>query len=92
VITHIDKNYKLTRWTLSEVIANAIASSFGDGVPMTLSEEEAKLQQKLLDKLKYCKEVLGGIRNASAEAAATSDAGDAATFALKLKCSKATLR
>lgn len=58
-ITHIDKNYKLTRYTLSEVMAQAVH-------PTTVEPEHAKFHQRLVDKLKYCKEVLTSIRNASA--------------------------
>ena len=59
LVTHIDKNYKLTRYTLSEVMAQAIQ-------PVAVDAEQAKFQQRLVDKLKYCKEVLTSIRNASA--------------------------
>jgi cell cycle serine/threonine-protein kinase CDC5/MSD2 len=48
----------LTRWTLSQVIACALL------LP-TLDLEQAKLTQHLLDKLKYCKEVLLSICNVS---------------------------
>lgn len=58
LITHIDKNYKLTRWTLSEVMSQALR-------PPVADPEQAKFNQRLLDKLKYCKEVLVSIRNAS---------------------------
>jgi len=58
VVTHIDKNYNLTRWTLSEIMSQALK-----GAPS--NPEQAKFHQKLVDKLKYCKEVLVSIRNAS---------------------------
>jgi cell cycle serine/threonine-protein kinase CDC5/MSD2 len=58
-IAHIDKNYVLTRWTLSQVMARAL-------LPPSTDREQAKFAQRLLDKLKYCKEVLLSIRNASA--------------------------
>jgi len=58
LVTHIDKNYNLTRWTLSEVMALAIR-------PPVADPEQAKFNQRLLDKLKYCKEVLISIKNAS---------------------------
>lgn len=57
-IAHIDKNYVLTRWTLSQVMARAL-------LPPSTDPEQAKFAQRLLDKLKYCKEVLLSIRNAS---------------------------
>ncbi|KIM91385.1 hypothetical protein PILCRDRAFT_810665 [Piloderma croceum F 1598] len=59
LVTHIDKNYKMTRWTLSEIMARALN-------PPVADPDQAKFNQKLVDKLKYCKEVLASIRNASA--------------------------
>jgi cell cycle serine/threonine-protein kinase CDC5/MSD2 len=59
LVTHIDKNYKMTRWTLSEVMAQALK-------PPVADPEQAKFNQKLIDKLKYCKEVLASIQTASA--------------------------
>jgi hypothetical protein len=67
-IAHIDKNYVLTRWTLSQVMAHALFAPSSD-------PEQAKLAQRLLDKLKYCKEVLLSIRNASAGAGSGSENG-----------------
>ncbi|KZT24843.1 Pkinase-domain-containing protein [Neolentinus lepideus HHB14362 ss-1] len=55
VVTHIDKNYKLTKWRLSEIMALALQEKPADA-------DEAKFQQRLVDKLKYCKEVLLSIR------------------------------
>jgi cell cycle serine/threonine-protein kinase CDC5/MSD2 len=49
----------MTRWTLSEVMRDALN-------PPVADPEQAKFNQKLVDKLKYCKEVLASIRNASA--------------------------
>jgi hypothetical protein len=48
-IAHIDRNYMLTRWTLSQVMARVL-------LPPSSDPEEAKLAQRLLDKLRYCKE------------------------------------
>ncbi|KAI0051271.1 Pkinase-domain-containing protein [Auriscalpium vulgare] len=67
VVTHIDKNYGITRWTLSQIMAQAL-------LPPSNDSEQAKFHQRLVDKLKYCKEVLLSIRNASA-AAGTSHPG-----------------
>ncbi|KAH0826735.1 hypothetical protein J3R83DRAFT_5140 [Lanmaoa asiatica] len=68
LVTHIDKNYKLTRYTLSEVMALALQPPLAD-------PEQAKFQQRLVDKLKYCKEVLTSIRNASASAGTGEEDG-----------------
>jgi hypothetical protein len=59
LITHIDKNYNLTRWPLSDLMARAL-------MPPHHDPSKAKLHQRLLDKLWYCKEVLMSIRNAGA--------------------------
>ncbi|OCH85271.1 Pkinase-domain-containing protein [Obba rivulosa] len=59
-ITHIDKNYNLTRWTLAGVMAQALRPPVSD-------PEQAKFHQRLVDKLKYCKEVLISIQNVSAQ-------------------------
>jgi cell cycle serine/threonine-protein kinase CDC5/MSD2 len=62
-ITHIDKNYKMTRWTLSEVMAMSLKSA---SALLGVEPERIKFNQRLYDKLKYCKEVLVSIRTASA--------------------------
>ncbi|KII87666.1 hypothetical protein PLICRDRAFT_162447 [Plicaturopsis crispa FD-325 SS-3] len=69
LVTHIDKNYKMTRWTLTEIIAHSMR-------PPVADPDQAKLHQRLIDKLKYCKEVLLSIRSASGgdEAGALADA------------------
>lgn len=67
LVTHIDKNYKMTRWTLSEVMAQSMR-------PPVADPEEAKFHQKLVEKLKYCKEVLASIHTASATQ--VSEGGD----------------
>ena len=67
-IAHIDKNYVLTRWTLSQVMPHAL-------LPPSSDTEQAKSAQRLLDKLKYCKEVLLSIRNASSSAAGSVGSG-----------------
>ncbi|KAL0579340.1 Cell cycle serine/threonine-protein kinase cdc5/MSD2 [Marasmius crinis-equi] len=65
-IIHIDKNYKLTRWTLADVmkIALQVAASPDDH---GLDPNAVKFNQRLVDKLKYCKEVLVSIKTASKE-------------------------
>jgi cell cycle serine/threonine-protein kinase CDC5/MSD2 len=72
MITHIDKTNNVTQWTLSEVMATSLSSSaFARSSSKAEPDpDNAKFQQRLLDKLKYCKEVLGGIMTATAEAAA----------------------
>ena len=60
LVTHIDKHYKMTRWTLSDIMAQSLSP------PANQDSEQAKFVQRLVDKLKYCKEVLVSIRTASA--------------------------
>lgn len=60
LVTHIDKHYKMTRWTLSDIMAQSLSP------PANQDSEQAKFVQRLVDKLKYCKEVLISIRTASA--------------------------
>ncbi|KAH9029985.1 kinase-like domain-containing protein [Lactarius pseudohatsudake] len=82
-IAHIDKNYVLTRWTLSQVMAQAL-------VPPSSDAEQAKFAQRLLDKLRYCKEVLLSIRNASASASSGGSSENGG--GVSAKPSKASLR
>ena len=52
----------MTRWTLSDVMALSLAPP-----PSHIADPDAvKFNQRLVDKLKYCKEVLVSIRTASA--------------------------
>lgn len=77
VVTHIDKAYNLTRYTVSQVMAFAL-DPVSAGLPddqvrlipyscgtFSLTRPQRKFMQKLADKLKYCKEVLVSIRSAS---------------------------
>ncbi|KAI5122621.1 hypothetical protein M0805_008710 [Coniferiporia weirii] len=57
LVTHINKDYELSRWTLSELMVHALRPS-SDPV-------EAKITQRLVDKVKYCREVLVSIVTAS---------------------------
>ncbi|EIN08263.1 Pkinase-domain-containing protein [Punctularia strigosozonata HHB-11173 SS5] len=57
LVTHIDKNYNLTRQSLAEIMAGSLQPSS--------NPDKAKFNQRLVDKLKYCKEVLLSIRQAS---------------------------
>jgi hypothetical protein len=58
-------------------------------LPPSSDPEQAKFAQRLLDKLKYCKEVLLSIRNASAGARGSSNAEGGGASA---KPSKMSLR
>ena len=59
-------------------------------LPPPSDPEQAKLAQRLLDKLRYCKEVLLSIRNASASASGGS--GSENGGGVNANPSKATLR
>ncbi|KAF6764483.1 other/PLK protein kinase [Ephemerocybe angulata] len=59
-ITHIDKAYQKTHHKLVDVLAYSL------NTPAGATPEEVRFMGKLVDKLKYCKEVLGSIRSASA--------------------------
>ncbi|KAG1748400.1 kinase-like domain-containing protein [Suillus paluster] len=85
LVTHIDKNYKIARFTLSEIMAISLR-------PPVADPEQAKFNQRLVDKLKYCKEVLTSIRNASANQAATDDDAGMGGGLVSTKTSKASLR
>lgn len=85
LVTHIDKNYKITRFTLSEIMAQAL-------LPPVKDADQAKFNQRLVDKLKYCKEVLMSIRNASANQAALDENEGMGGGLVSTKTSKASLR
>jgi polo-like kinase 1 len=69
-VTHIDKTYTVTKWTLRQIVKFALNGSQG------LDREQAKLITKLMDKLKYCKEVLTSIQAASGKGKDGLDAGE----------------
>ncbi|KAJ6629189.1 kinase-like domain-containing protein [Mycena sp. CBHHK59/15] len=69
LITHIDKNYTMTKWTLRQVMKLALTGQ------AEMDKEEAKFITKLVDKLKYCKEVLTSIKTASGKENDGADAG-----------------
>jgi cell cycle serine/threonine-protein kinase CDC5/MSD2 len=77
------------RWTLSQVMARPL-------LPPSSDPEQAKLAQRLLDKLKYCKEVHLSIRNVSASAgpggSVGSGSGSENGGGVSAKPSKASLR
>ena len=88
LVTHIDKNYEMSRWPLSELMAAALR-----GAPV--DPDKARFTQRILDKLKYCKEVLVSIRAASAGLPAGAEpelAAAASAPALGERASKAELR
>ncbi len=58
----------MTRWALSEVMAQSLRSSAVSETP-----DSVKFNQKLVDKLKYCKEVLVSIRTASSGTDSTEE-------------------
>ncbi|KAI9431703.1 hypothetical protein H4582DRAFT_2003619, partial [Lactarius indigo] len=58
-------------------------------LPLSSDAEQAKFAQRLLDKLRYCKEVLLSIRNASASA--SSGGGSENGGGVSTKASKASL-
>jgi hypothetical protein len=60
LITLIDENATLTRWTLRDLMAWSIRHGASRA-----SSSEAKTMNRLLEKLEYCKEVLVSIRSAS---------------------------
>ena len=77
LVTHIDKHYKMTRWTLSDIMAQSLAAPSPRADP-----EQVKFIQRLVDKLKYCKEVLVSIRTASATGSAVPEESEAMGSAL----------
>ena len=93
-ITHIDKNYKMTRWTLSEVMAMSLKPA---SALLGIEPERVKFNQKLYDKLKYCREVLVSIRTASAAGLPIPEENDATPavgsgMGIGKRASKASLR
>lgn len=57
-ITYIDKAYKVTKFSLRDVMANALRGCAG------LDEAATKFNHRLLCKLKYSREVMMSISNA----------------------------
>ena len=55
VVTHIDKHYKLTTTTLSDIMLRSLSAP-------PVDPEVARYESKLLEKLKYAKEVLHTIK------------------------------
>jgi cell cycle serine/threonine-protein kinase CDC5/MSD2 len=61
-------------------------------LPPSTDPEQAKFAQRLLDKLKYCKEVLLSIRNASAGASGSVNTIEGGGFGAKPSKVSLTLR
>ncbi|KAF5368904.1 hypothetical protein D9758_002954 [Tetrapyrgos nigripes] len=72
VVTLIDKEHNVNRWALSDIMR--LSLRIARGAP-ELDPEEVKTTVKLVDKLKYCKEVLLSIQSASQEEDSTQDQG-----------------
>ncbi|KAF5375726.1 hypothetical protein D9615_009350 [Tricholomella constricta] len=68
LVTHIDKDYRMTRWTLTDIMALAIHPN-PDAEPGAL-----KFNARLIDKLRFCRDVLVSIRTASTSAAPEENA------------------
>ncbi|TFK73378.1 Pkinase-domain-containing protein [Pluteus cervinus] len=91
LVTHIDKNYKMTRWSLSELMAISLRP------PQDFDADQLKFNQRLVDKLKYCKEVLVSIKTASANGVSAEEVGPGSDMPPSLgasthRPSKASLR
>jgi len=65
MVTYITKD-GVTNWSLSEIMAIALD-------PTSVDPADAKFNQRLVDKLKYCKEILLSIKNASAQGSETEN-------------------
>ncbi|KAJ6539139.1 kinase-like domain-containing protein [Mycena capillaripes] len=70
LVTHIDKSYCMTKWTLRQIVKLALSGQQG------MDRDQAKLIAKLMEKLKYCKEVLTSIQAAGGKEKDGLDAGE----------------
>ncbi|KAJ7068077.1 kinase-like domain-containing protein [Mycena amicta] len=84
-VTHIDKNYAMTKWSLRQILRIALNGT------AELDKDETKLITKLVDKLKYCKEVLTSIQIAGGKDG-DAKVGEHFQADLLRKGSKAVLR
>ncbi len=90
LVTHIDKSYALTRYSLAEVMETALKPPHPD-------PEQAKSHQRVLAKLNYAKEILTNIKTAQQKDASESNApahapGHARVASLASHSSKGSLR
>ena len=92
LVTHIDKNYKMTRWMLTDLMAQALRLSTYPYAAADMPPDELKFHQRLMDKLKYCKEVLASIKTASVNGGEIGEDGDEEGMRLGMAASKMTLR
>jgi hypothetical protein len=68
-ITHIDKHYTITHYTLSGVMERVVAGDWADAA-------EKKFYDRLLSKLKYSRDVLQSIRRSTASTGSGGEPGD----------------
>ncbi|KAG8843658.1 Cell cycle serine/threonine-protein kinase cdc5/MSD2, partial [Tulasnella sp. 330] len=67
-VTYLDKHYRATSFSLSSLIERVMKADPTD-------EESCKRERKLLDKIRYCKEVLISIRAVSSSTSVKADLG-----------------
>ncbi|KAH7344487.1 kinase-like domain-containing protein [Rhizoctonia solani] len=68
-ITHIDKHYNITHYTLSGVMERVVAGQWADAA-------EKKFYDRLLSKLKYSRDVLQSIRRSTTNSAGGTGGGN----------------
>ncbi|CAE6403754.1 unnamed protein product [Rhizoctonia solani] len=68
-ITHIDKHYTITHYTLSGVMERVVAGQWADAA-------EKKFYDRLLSKLKYSRDVLQSIRRSTTNSAGGTGGGN----------------
>ena len=81
VVTHIDKTYKMTRWTLHDIMVQALRLASSPTAAGDMEPDQLKLHQRLMDKLKYCREVLESIKMASSSGQGEEGAEEGAGLA-----------
>jgi cell cycle serine/threonine-protein kinase CDC5/MSD2 len=89
----------MTRWTLSEVMAQALRLASSPTLAASMEPDQLKFHQRLMDKLKYCKEVLASIKTASVNCGGEEEGGEqipglglGSSLGIPSKASKASLR
>jgi cell cycle serine/threonine-protein kinase CDC5/MSD2 len=66
----------MTRWALTDIMAQALRLELSPTAAAEMEPDQLKLHQRLMDKLKYCKEVLASIKNASADSGGVGEEGE----------------